>query len=61
MRAGDCPNVGLLAGGRAIVTNGQTEYKRGGCRDLTVGDQIKVRGTVTGDSPVTADRIEFKK
>lgn len=60
MRTGDCPNVGLLAGGRAIVTDGQTEYKKGRCRDLSVGDQIKVRGIVTGDSPVAADRIEFK-
>lgn len=60
VRTGDCPNVGLVVGGRAIITNGQTEYKKGRCRDLSIGDQIKVRGTVTGDSPVAADRIEFK-
>ena len=60
VRTGDCPNVGLVAGGRAIVTNGQTEYRKGRCRDLAIGELIKVRGTVTGDSPVAADRIEFK-
>jgi hypothetical protein len=60
VRTGDCPNVSLVAGGRAIVTDGQTEFKKGRCRDLSIGDLIKVRGTVTGDSPVAADRIEFK-
>ena len=60
VRTGECPNVGLLVGVRAIVTDGQTEYRKGRCSDLSVGDKIKVRGTVTGDSPVAADRIEFK-
>ena len=60
MRTGDCPNVNFLAGGRAVITNGQTEYKKGRCRDLSIGDYVKVRGTVVTGSPVTADRVEIK-
>ena len=60
MRSGDCPNLGFLAGGRSVVTNGQTEYRKGRCRDLSIGDYVKVRGTVVTGSPVTADRVEFK-
>jgi len=60
VRTGACPNVGLLVGVRTIVTDAQTQYKKGRCSDLSVGDKIKVSGTVTGDSPVAADRIEFK-
>jgi len=60
VRTGECPNVGLLVGARAVVTDGQTEYRKGRCSDLSLGEKIKVRGTVTGDSPVAADRIEFK-
>jgi hypothetical protein len=60
MRSGDCPDISFLAGGRAVVTNGQTEYRKGRCRDLSIGDFVKVRGTVITGSPVTADRIEFK-
>jgi hypothetical protein len=60
MRSGDCPNISFLAGGRAVVTNGQTEFKKGRCRDLSIGDYVKVRGTVVTGSPVTADRVEFK-
>jgi uncharacterized protein DUF5666/all-beta uncharacterized protein/BACON domain-containing protein len=60
MRSGDCPNIDLLVNGRAVVTNGQTEYRKGRCRDLSIGDYVKVRGTVVTGNPVTADRIEFK-
>ena len=59
-RSGDCPDISFLAGGRAVVANGQTDYKKGRCRDLSIGDFVKVRGTVVTGSPVTADRIEFK-
>ena len=60
MRSGDCPDISFLAGGRAVVANGETDYRKGRCRDLSIGDYVKVRGTVTTGSPVTADRIEFK-
>jgi hypothetical protein len=59
-RSGDCPNIFFLVGSRPVVTNGQTEFKKGRCRDLSVGDYVKVRGTVLGGDPVTADRVEFK-
>ena len=58
--SGDCPNVSFLVSGRAVVTNGRTEYKRGRCRDLSIGDYVKVRGTVVTGNPVTAERIEFR-
>jgi hypothetical protein len=58
---GDCPNVSFIVGGRLVVTNGRTEFKGGRCRDLSLGDRVKVRGTTTPGSPVAADRVEFKK
>lgn len=60
VRSGDCPNIGFLVSGRAVVTNGLTEFKKGRCRDLSIGDYVKVRGTVVTGNPVTADRVEFK-
>ena len=59
-RSGDCPNIGFLVGTRAVITNGQTEFKKGKCRDLSIGDFVKVRGTILSGSTVTADRIEIK-
>ena len=60
MRSGECPDISFLADARAVVANAQTDYRKGRCRDLSVGDFVKVRGTVVAGSPVTADRIEFK-
>ena len=57
---GECPNLTFTAAGRIVVTNGRTEFKKSRCRDLTFGDYVKVRGTATLGSPVTADRIEIK-
>ena len=59
-RSGDCPSIGFLVGTRAVITNGQTEFKKGKCRDLSIGDYVKVRGTILSGSTVTADRIEIK-
>ena len=58
---GDCPNISFTAGGRLVVTNGGTEFRKGNCRDLSFGDRVKVRGTTTPGSPVAADRVELKK
>jgi hypothetical protein len=57
---GGCPNVNFIAAGWIVVANGSTDYKKGRCSDLSLGDRVKVRGTATPGSPVTADRIEFK-
>jgi hypothetical protein len=59
--SGECPNVGFIAAGRAVLTDKSTEFKRGDCHDLSIGDFVKVRGTTTPGSPVSADRIEFKR
>ena len=58
-RSGDCPSIGFRVATYAIVTNGQTEFKKGKCRDLGIGDYVKVRGTLSGGT-VTADRVEIK-
>jgi Domain of unknown function (DUF5666)/Viral BACON domain len=57
---GVCPNLTFTAAGRMVVTNSSTEFRKGNCRDLSSGDRVKVRGTTTLGTPVTADRIEFK-
>jgi hypothetical protein len=59
--AGDCPNLNFIAGTRLVVTDGDTEFKHGNCRDLSFGDRVKVRGTATPGGPVAADRVELKK
>ena len=57
---GACPNVTFTAAGRLVVAGGSTDFRKGNCRDLSLGDRVRVRGTTTSGSPVTADRIEFK-
>ena len=59
--SGECPNIAFLTAGRLVLTNGQTEFRKRRCRDLSIGDQVKVRGTVTGNNPVIADRVEFRE
>jgi hypothetical protein len=58
--SGECPNVTFIANARLVVANGSTEFRHGRCRDLSLGDRVRVRGTTTLGSPVTADRIEFR-
>jgi hypothetical protein len=58
--SGECPNVAFLAAGYAVVTNGQTDFKKGRCRNLSFGDFVKVQGRTTPGNPVLAERIEFK-
>lgn len=57
---GTCPNVTFTVAGRTIVANSSTDYRRGKCKDLTVGRGVEVQGTTTGaNESVTATRIEF--
>jgi hypothetical protein len=58
--SGECPNITFLASGQAVVTNGQTEFRKGRCRDLSLGDFVRVRGTTTAGNPVLAERVEFR-
>jgi hypothetical protein len=58
--SGGCPNVSFAAAGRVVIANQSTDYRKGDCRDLSDGERVKVRGTTTTGSPVTATRIEFR-
>jgi hypothetical protein len=57
---GSCPSVSFWAAGRFVIANDRTDFKRGNCRDLSLGDRVKVRGTTTGGGPVYATKIEFR-
>jgi hypothetical protein len=58
--AGLCPFVSFIASGRAVVTDGDTDYRGGRCRDLSVGDEVSVRGRTLPGGAVRATRIEFE-
>ena len=58
--AGSCPVVSFIASGRAVVTDGDTDYRGGRCRDLSAGDEIEVRGVTLAGGAVLATRIEFE-
>ena len=58
--SGSCPNVTFTAAERVVIADQNTDFRKGGCRDLSDGERVRVRGTTITGSPVTATRIEFR-
>ena len=58
---GACPSVSFTMSGKTIVTNISTKYVQLTCGGLTAGTTVRVKGTVAGDGPVTAEWIKKEK
>jgi hypothetical protein len=58
--AGNCPTLTFSVNGTPVVTGASTDFRRGGCRDVSNGDRVKVRGIRRADGVVEAGRIELR-
>ena len=57
--SGKCPNVSFTAGGRAIVTDGSTNYpKKVKCGDVRNGQNVAGEGDVQANGAIKATRLE---
>jgi len=59
--SGTCPNIRFIASGRLIVADKNTDYSRGGCKDISNGDTIQVNAITQPDGSVLATKIEITK
>jgi len=58
---GRCPAVTFVVRLTTIKADSDTEYRKGGCSDLRIGQDVTVTGTVQPDLTVRATQIEIKK
>ena len=58
---GTCPAASFVLQGKTIVTNISTKYVQLTCGGLTAGTKVRVKGTVAGDGPVTAEWIKKER
>lgn len=58
---GACPSVSFTMSGKTVVTNISTKYVQLTCGGLTAGTKVRVKGTVAGDGPVTAQWIKKER
>jgi len=58
---GTCPNIRFAAGARLIGADKNTDYRHGGCKDISNGDTIQVDGITQSDGSVLATKIEITK
>ena len=59
--SGSCPAIRFTVSARLIVSDKNTDYSHGGCKDISNGDTVKVDGTTQSDGTVLATRIEITK
>ena len=58
---GSCPNVGFAVDGMLVVTNNDTDFKKGKCDDLRRGREIRGSGVRQPSGSVRATSIRFEK
>lgn len=58
---GSCPNIGFAVDGMSVVTNNDTDYKKGKCDDLRRGREIRGSGVRQPSGSVRATSIRFDK
>ena len=58
--SGACPEFRFSVGGRQVITNGETHFSGGPCRNLQNGTEVEVEGDVQGGGVVLAVRIDLK-
>lgn len=58
--SGACTEFRFSVEGRQVITNGQTQFSGGPCRDLQNGIEVEVEGDVQGGGVVLAVRINLR-
>jgi hypothetical protein len=59
--SGQCPAVVFVVKTTTIVTNPATDFRKGNCSDLSLGDDVSVTGTMQPDHTVLATTVQIKK
>jgi hypothetical protein len=59
--SGSCPALSFGLAGRSVWTSGETEFKKGPCRDIENGTEIDLEGRLMSDGRVRAEKIEIKR
>ncbi len=59
--SGRCPDLRFMVQGTIVVTDRDTNFRRGSCDHLSFGDRIEGRGFRESDGTVRATSIELKK
>jgi hypothetical protein len=57
---GACPALKFNVDENVVFTTTETTYRHGGCRDIRLGEKVKVRGVRLSDGTVQAREVEFK-
>ena len=56
--SGSCPSLSFTVRGQAVITDGATDFKKGSCRDIRNGVEVKVKGERRGSGPIRAEKVE---
>jgi hypothetical protein len=59
--SGKCPDIAFVVKLITIKADRDTDFKKGGCKDLRVGLNVSVTGTVQPDHTVKATLVEIDK
>jgi hypothetical protein len=57
--SGTCPTLRFSISGRAVITDADTRFTDGSCRDVRNGAAVKVEGEARADGVVYATRVEL--
>jgi hypothetical protein len=58
---GSCPSIRFEVKNRTVVTNEDTDYKKGNCGDITEDRKVDVKGRLQSNGWVLADLVEIQK
>ncbi len=58
--SGACQEFRFSVGGRQVITDGETHFSGGPCRNLQNGIEVEVEGDVQGGGVVLAVRIDLR-
>ncbi len=59
--SGACPALSFQVSGSSVRTTAATRFEHGSCGDLRAGVRVEVKGTRTGNGPITATRVSIQR
>jgi hypothetical protein len=59
--SGQCPALSFSVNGVSIITNGSTDFRKGGCKHVDDSQSVSVDGTRLPGGVVLASQVEIAK
>ena len=59
--SGSCPTLVIRVSNRTVTTDRETAFKKGSCRDIEPGTELKVEGQLMSDGSVRAEKVELER